>query len=193
MKLSVIDPQNDPLLVDYIVTRSIATTSLPYNFYSILQYGIMVPNLFPLKDTLSLLKQSEYGDGEVLLFDQAYAHQLLAHEPSFLDLMRVLCNIEYYEEIMLISNYTNDFMMPIIDSLLKFIYERYGLDAFIINTIDDIDNLSSSQFFSQLQYMNLSNDIQRYYQLMKIPIPVASEEEIEEDFQSLKDSYYGNL
>lgn len=192
MKLSVIDPQNDYRLVDYVMMRSISTASLPYNFYSILQYGIMLNNLMPLQNVINLTKQSNFSDVDSLEFDKAYARQLEAHEPTFIDLMSLLSNIEIYEEIILLSNYTNEFMMPILDSLLKFIYEKYGLDSYIINTLDDIDSLSTSSFASHLQYMNFTTDLQKYYQLTKRPILVASEEELAEDMQSLKDSYYGD-
>ena len=194
MKLNVIDPQSDPRLIEYIMTRSISMARLPYNFYSIIQYGVMLNNLIPVPNVMILLRESDYGDGDSLLFDQAYANQLMAHEPSFIDLMSLLCNIEYQDEVILISNYNNRVIMPVLDSLLKLIQERYGIDSFLINTIDDIDDLSTSEFDSPIKYQTFVHDIQRYYKLINQNIPVASAEEIEEDLRSLRDSstdYYG--
>lgn len=194
MKLSVVDPQNDPRLLEYIVIKSIAMARAPFNFYSIIQYGTMLNNLIPLPEVMILLRESGYGDGDTLLFDTEYAKQLLYNDKSFIDLVSLLSNIEYQDEVILISNYSNKVIMPILDSLLKFIYERYGIDSFIINTIDDINTISVSEFASPMQYNVFITDIQRYYKLTKQQFPMASEEELEEDLKALKESsndYYG--
>lgn len=183
MKLSIYDPQNDYRLVDYIVTRSISLGQLPYNFYSLIQYGIMLNELMPI----DLLRDLHYND-ESFDFDRAYANKLLSHEPTFIQLMTLLHDIELRDETILLSNYTNEQMMPIIDSLLKFIYERYGIDSFIINTIEDIDHFTSSEFASQYHYQTFVSDVQRYYKLTKKPTYIASREEIEEDLKSLYDN-----
>lgn len=188
MKLSVVDPQNDIRLLDYIMVKSIAMARAPYNFYSIIQHGVMLNNLIPTPEVMTLLRQSSYGDGDTILFDKEYANQLIYNDASFIDLMNLLSNIEYQDEVILMSNYSNRVIMPILDSLLKFIYERYGIDSFLINTIDDIDDLSVSEFASPLQYNMLTSDIQRYYKLIKQKIPIASEEELEEDLKALRDS-----
>lgn len=196
MKLNVVDPQNDQRLIEYISIRSISMARLPFNFYSLLQYGIMLNNLIPVPEVMSLLKQSRYGDADTYLFDKEYANQLISHTPSFIDLMNLLSNIEHQDEIILISNYSNRMIMPILDSLLKLIQERYGIDSYLINTLDDIDQFSVSEFASPMQYNVFVSDIQRYYKLIKQQIPIASEAELEEDLQALRDSsteYYGGL
>jgi len=196
MKLNIVDPQNDQRLIEYISIRSISMARLPFNFYSLLQYGIMLNNLIPVPEVMSLLKQSRYGDADTYLFDKEYANQLISHTPSFIDLMNLLSNIEHQDEIILISNYSNRMIMPILDSLLKLIQERYGIDSYLINTLDDIDQFSVSEFASPIQYNLFVSDIQRYYKLIKQQIPIASEAELEEDLQALRDSsteYYGGL
>lgn len=195
MKLNIVDPQSDPRLIEYIMTKSISMARLPYNFYSIIQYGVMLNNLIPVPNVMILLRESDYGDGDSLLFDQAYANQLTVHEPSFIDLMSLLCNIEYQDEVILMSNYNNRVIMPILDSLLKFIQEKYGIDSYLINAIDDIDDLNSSEFASPFQYQTFVSDLQKYYKLINQSIPIASPEELEEDLRSLRDSsseYYGD-
>lgn len=196
MKLSIIDPQNDQRLVEYILLKSISMSRLPFNFYSIIDYGIRLNNLLPTKETMLWLRSSEYSDAESFNFDSIYANQLLNYEPSFIDLMNLLSNIEYQEETILMSNYNNKLIMPILDSLLKLIQERYGIDYYIINVLEDIDSISFSEFASPMQYSTFITDIQRYYKLTKQRIPVASEEEIEEDLKALRESiddYYGNI
>ena len=195
MKLNVVDPQCDPRLIEYVMTKSISMARLPYNFYSIIQYGIMLNNLIPSPNVMILLRESGFGDGDSLLFDKAYADQLTTNIPSFIDLMNLLSNIEYQDEVILMSNYNNRVIMPVLDSLLKFIQEKYGIDAYLINTIDDIDDLSSSEFASPFQYQTFVSDIQKYYKLINQSIPIASPEELEEDLRSLRDSsseYYGD-
>ena len=145
---------------------------------------------------MSLLKQSGFGDADTYLFDKEYANQLVSHTPSFIDLMNMLSNIEHQDEIILISNYSNRMIMPILDSLLKLIQERYGIDSYLINTLDDIDQFSVSEFASPMQYNIFVSDVQRYYKLIKQQIPIATEAELEEDLQALRDSsteYYGGL
>ena len=196
MKLNIVDPQNDQRLIEYISVRSIAMARLPFNFYSLLQYGIMLNNLIPVPEVMNLLKQSSYGDSDTYLFDKEYANQLIMHTPSFIDLMNMLSNIEYQDEIILISNYSNRMIMPILDSLLKLIQERYGIDSYLINTLDDVDQFSVSEFSSSMQYNVFVADIQRYYKLIKQQIPIATEAELEEDLQALRDSsnkYYGGV
>jgi hypothetical protein len=164
MKLSFYDPQNDPRLVAYIDIKSIAMQTYPYNFYSLLDFGtgFRVDNLYPDKSLYPLLQAEVTGDANTLAFDQAYCNQILTNEASFMDLMSILYGIETRDEVMIISNYTNRVIMPIVDSLIKFIQERYGIDSFIINELEDIDEFKFSSFATLEQKTVFMKDCELY-------------------------------
>ena len=49
----------------------------------------------------------------------------------------------------------------IVDSLIKFIQERYSLQSFLINDIDDIDPFATSTFITEGGYLNYIDDVKR--------------------------------
>ena len=181
MKLSFLDPQNDPKLLLYARHKTYANEVMPYNFYSLAEYGVRLDDLFPKPLILELLKEELDGDGNTLAFDQQYCKQILNDEPTFKAFMHMMCGILTVPEINVLSNYTNPLIMPILDSLIKFIQERYGIDSFIINEYDDIDELATSSFASLEQQAIFTKDCERYAKLSGKPIVMASQQEIDED------------
>ena len=190
MKLTVVDPQNDPNLIPWIMTRVTATARIPYNFYSILDYGYQLHNLHPHKDLMKLLCDGQFGDGNTLEFDKGYAAQLLGDDKSFIDFMILMQGVICVEdETILLSNYTSRVVMPILDSLLKLIQQRYGINTFIVNTVDDIDPLGVSELGSLEQQQTFSSDLARYIKLTGSGhIIMASQKELQEDLESLQES-----
>ena len=79
--------------------------------------------------------------------------------------------IEDHEEVIVLTDYTHPNSIPIIDSLIKFIQQRYSLQTIIINEITDIDPLQEFDFESQEGYRNYMNDLGRYYDIMKSTDP----------------------
>ena len=191
MKLTIVDPQNDYNLLKWVMTKVVADTRLPYNFYSIVDYGYRLDNLHPSPEIMKLLTDNGYGDGDSIKFDQAYANQILTNDASFIDFMSLMHEINRDEETILMSNYTSPIIMPILDSLLKFIQQRYGINGFIVNTEDDLDPFTYSEFGTLQQQVIFSDDCIRYYKLIGKPIPTASPEELAEDLKSLEESQPG--
>ena len=191
MKLTIIDPQNDCRLLEWCQTRSIATQKLPFNFFSIVNFGIRLDNLCPDTNLLKYLAEDKVtGKDESFKFDCGYATQIITNEKTFIDFMTLMDDVVNSDETILMSNYTSSFVMPILDSLLKFIQERYGICAFIVNTLDDIDSLSTSEFGTFAQQMCYSTDFERYAKLTKKPIGSVTQKEMEEDLMSLQASQY---
>jgi len=190
MKLTIVDPQNDPKLLDWLMTKVLSDARLPYNLYSIIDYGIRLDHLYPNPRSLELLKETEYGDGNTLRFDQAYAAQILNDDATFVDFMSLMHGVIRDEETILMSNYTSKVVMPVLDSLLKFVQQRYGIIGFIVNTIDDLDSLGTSEFGTLQQQMVFSEDCVRYAKLTNKPINTISKEDLEEDVQALQYSQY---
>lgn len=166
MKLLVLDPQNDYRLIEYVNLKQIEGCPI-FNFYSLLDRGLILDRLKPDMITMQLLRDSQYGDGDSFEFDRVYANQLLSYKHSFMALMYMLSNIENSEDIILLSNYNNRVVMPILDSLLKLIQERYGIDHFIANTIEDIDELEKSHFESVEKRNVFYMDLERYKELVR--------------------------
>ena len=159
--MSILDPTYDPRLIDYVRGKDSRTCSV-FNFYSLYAYGIPLNNLFPMPEVVRLLVETMDGDESSRDFDIAYANQLLMNPQSFIDLMNVLGNLEKSDEVFILSNYTHPNMTGIVDSLIKFIQERYSLYPLIINTIEDIDEYQFCDFHSKEGYMRLISDLDRF-------------------------------
>jgi hypothetical protein len=86
--------------------------------------------------------------------------------------MTLLSPLQFVDEVFLISDYEN----AMVSSLVKFIYERYSINAFMIKDMMDIDELQVSNFDSEEGYSNLINDIDRY------KMTYFTKEQIENDF-----------
>lgn len=159
MKLEIIDA-NSRDLVEYIRVQCEINHNPVFRFFSILDYGYPLNGLIPSPQVISLLKESQFGDSDTLLFDKAYANQLLFSE-SFIDFMKLLYRIQETDNTILITNYLNPNVTPIVDSLLKLIQQRYGLNVFIVNDIDDIDRFGISDFASWEGYSVYLEDVKR--------------------------------
>ena len=75
--------------------------------------------------------------------------------------MKLLYRIQETDNTILITNHLNPNVTPIVDSLLKLIQQRYGLNAFIVNDIDDIDRFGISDFASWEGYSVYLEDVKR--------------------------------
>ena len=151
-----------------------------FNFYSTSCYGIPLKNLGPSKEIVDkyLLNNSfENGDEMTYQFDMNYASQLFNDDNSFIDLMILLFavnggNINYSNEeqvlkggdVIVLTNYSNVFMQVILDSLMKYIQQRYGIQSYIINDINDYDSLEYSEF-SDIGMCNFISDTARFLYL----------------------------
>ena len=162
MKLTFVDPTYDQYIIDYIKTKEQCKKCIVFRFYSLLMYGAPLDNLIPLPQVMNLLFTTMEGDEYSKDFDTAYAYQLLTHQPSFVDLMQIMGSIQYTEEVFVISNYTHENVSPIIDSLIKFIQERYSIRPYIVNAVEDINELAVCDFQSHEGYINLIRDIDRF-------------------------------
>ena len=192
MKLIVVDPQNDPRLVNWIMIKAVADQKDPFNLFSILDYGFRLDKLAPIDMILPYLKEDENGsDVNSLNFDKMYASQIIGNDEVFIDFMKLMNRVNEEEDTVLISNYNSPIIMPIIDSLLKFIQQRYGINAFILNALEDYESihLKYCEFGSCEQQMVYMKDVERFARLTKQPILTVTQREIEED----RDCFYESM
>lgn len=165
MKLEFIDITSDSLL-NYVRTKAEIQNIPVFRFYTLHMYGIPVDNLIPLQDTIKYLSESRFMEDETDYYNKfvsMYTDQLLNFKPSFIDFMRILSVIQNVPEVIILSNYTHPLVMPIIETMIGIIKDRYSLNSFIVNDIDDIDELSYSEFESDIGYSNYVLDVERYY------------------------------
>lgn len=160
MKLTFIDPMYNPVLLDYIQTKNVYKQCPVYKFCTLLMYGKPLDNLEPNPAVLDILRGSTTdGDSEVTRrFDTAYAGQILTNHLAFIDLMTLMHSFQESNEVFVSCNYKNEHFVPIIDSLIKFIQERYTVRSFIVQERDDINELSTSDFELPEGYQNFVSD-----------------------------------
>lgn len=171
---------NDAFMNEDIKFRFNTLKQPIFNFYSTSCYGIPLKNLAPSKEIVDkyLLNNSfENGDEMTYQFDMNYASQLFNDDNSFIDLMILLFavnggDINYSNEeqvskggdVIVLTNYSNVFMQVILDSLMKYIQQRYGIQSYIINDINDYDSLEYSEF-SDIGMCNFISDTARFLYL----------------------------
>ena len=163
MKLTFIDPMNNMELLEYIQIKNTYKQCPIYRFCTVLMYGTSIEMIAPLSNIVEILKQANpNSDVNSYEFDCAYANQLLSYMPSFECLMTIMNSFQNSEEVFINCNYKHEFLYPIIDSLIKFIQERYSVRAYIVKEIGDIDELKTCDFETQEGYRNFLADYSRY-------------------------------
>lgn len=131
-----------------------------YNFNSLSERGIPM-NLLP-PNTLGAI--NEYD------FDCRYAGLIMSNEPMFMNLMNLIMDlynginvfvmVQYDEQSFFDSN-NSAWNTILIESLFKFIQQRYGLNGTLINSIDDINSANETSF-EDYGLINLEEDKERW-------------------------------
>lgn len=161
MKITITDPTFCPPLLEWMKMREQMGQAQVFRFYTLSMYGMPLDHLLPNPTVLQYLKESSFGDEDTRQFDIAYANQLLKDPMSFTDVMTLLVSTQSVEESILSSNYTHPLVTPILDSFMKFLQQRYGIQCYIVNDPMDINNLAYSEF-SKEGYDNYISDISRF-------------------------------
>ena len=163
MKLTFVDPTMDPRLLDWASSKDISGGCSIYRFYTIYMYGKSLDNLIPSNDCMQVLKKCGFGDSNTIEFDQRYAAELLCDPMKFVDLVTILLSLQRDQETIIISNYLHPYAMPIVESLIKFIQERYSIQSYVVNDCMDINDLKVSEFDTEYGYENFVSDIDRFH------------------------------
>lgn len=193
MKLIFVDPQNDPkLFTDFIKPCEMRDEKPPFNFFSILDYGVRLDKLIPNDSLYEMLRAMDFGDaeGDQLSheFDKAYYQYLMTYNPAFVDFMTLVSTLEDDKDTIIMSNHSNRLVTPIVDSLIKALSVRYGVVSGIVNSVDDIGDITKiPEATVEEPYLETYvSDVGRYVQLSGIPpIKPVPKEKIEEDLESL--------
>jgi len=185
MRLEIIDIANDRNLLYYVTTKQQLDSVFIYRFYNLAMIGIPVDGLMPDRNMVIPIMQKYNYDGDDMTreVDIAYARQLLTNQNSFFDLMQIMEALMCGNHVIILSNYTHPNVYPIIDSLVKFIQERYSIETYIINDMMDIDENKISSPTTKMGFNMIMNDL-AIYKDMKAKlqnlkeIPLNPEDEI---------------
>jgi hypothetical protein len=184
MSLIFADPANDPMLAKHIIDRYNLDQIKLYNFGSILDLGIRLDKLYPEPNVMAMLKEADFGDGDYelsLRFDRYYMQQLLSNEESFKQLMLFMTETQDDNDVYIICNYNEHTFQPVIESLIKFIEERYSVLASVANIIDDVEGIENIPINHETRpgILNFIEDCGRYSKLIGTPIITAKQREEE--------------
>ena len=135
--------------VNYIVDRNSISI---YNITSLTEKYKRIPLIPPN----SLVANSEYE------FDIKYMNWILGNDNNFCSLMTIINDLVSRDVFLLISN--DNWSKILIESLLKLIQQRYGINAVYIDTEDDLLYAEESGF-SDYGVLNLDEDRIRYMNL----------------------------
>ena len=182
MALIFADPSKDRDLTKHIMDKLETEQIKLYNFGSIISLGVRLDALYPQPNVMAFLKEADFGEGDdelSLRFDTAYMQQLLTNENSFKALMMFLTETQEEKDVIVLCNYNEHNFQPVVESLIKFIQERYGINSYVVSTIEDIEviekdfdhhNISVSE-----QMSNFVTDCSKYAKLIGSPIITASQ------------------
>jgi hypothetical protein len=135
--------------VDYVIDRN---NIVIYNITSLSEKYRRIPLIPPN----SLGANSEYE------FDIKYMNWILGNDNNFCSLMTIINDLVNRDVFLLISN--DNWSKILIESLLKLIQQRYGINAVYIDTEDDLLYAEESGF-SDYGVLNLDEDRTRYMNL----------------------------
>ena len=180
MSLIFADPFRDPILTQYIVDKFKIDQIKLYNFGSIINAGIRLDALYPQPNVMVLLKEAKFGEGDdelTLRFDTAYMQQLLNDTDSFKTLMKFMVETQEDKDIIILCNYNERNFQPVVESLIKFIQERYGINSYVVSVFEDMDGIEklAINHESMKQLNNFIMDCGRYANLIENPLITAQQ------------------
>lgn len=180
MSLIFVDPSKDMKLTAHIMGKLETNQIKLYNFGSIINLGINLNALYPDKNVISLLKAADFGEGDdelTLRFDSAYMQQILSNKDSFKALMMFMAETQEEEDVVILCNYNEHNFQPIVESLIKFIQERYGINSYVVSAIEDMEGIEKIPINHDNldQLSNFITDLSTYSSLIGTPLVTASQ------------------
>lgn len=121
-----------------------------YNFSS-LREGFPRLNLMPPHN---LGANSEYE------FDVNYANYIFSNDIVFMNFMTIIIELYYGHSVFLLIS-EDEWSLLLIDSLMKLIQQRYGVNGVLVNTMEDLA-FAKEDTFQDYGIMNLDMDKERY-------------------------------
>ena len=138
----------------YGTAQYIDTSATVINFNSLIEgypsSGLIPPN--------NLGAMNEYD------FDIRYMQWIMGNDIIFINFMNLVMEIYYGRDVYLIIN-LDEWGTIMIESLLKLIQQRYGINGTFINDYEDIKYAEDSQFDPYYGISNFDQDKEKYVYL----------------------------
>ena len=116
----------------------------------------------------ALIPPYQLGRYDTYEFDVNYANWIIYNDPIFVQLMNIMSNV-YNGFDVFITISEEDWSADLVDSLMKFIQERYGVVGASVKCIEDYYCISDVEFIEGIGLMNIQNDMERFGELTYRP------------------------
>jgi hypothetical protein len=161
MKLTFIDVTGKPELVEWVQNKETGGKAAIFRMYALEMIGTPLKALMPLADTMLYLNPTVEGDENSRIFDEKYANQLSNFPATKFDLAILLEQLQLKDEVYVVCNYTHPTVGPIVDSLSKYIQQKYTFQGiYLVNDLEDIDEFAASEFDTDEGYEAFVKDIE---------------------------------
>ena len=123
---------------------------------------------------MNLLPPNNLGAIDEYDFDCRYANYLMMYDAVFFNMMNFIITLYANENVFILIDsqedsffsYGSSWSAILIESFLKFVQQRYGLNATLVNNEEDI-NSAENISFSDYGIYNLDGDKERYSYLLE--------------------------
>lgn len=134
-----------------------------YNIGSMfMQKGIeYLSNLTPSSRMINVSSMNLLDERQ---FDIQYANYLVSNEAAFVDIMKIIYNLYSGFDVFCISDIGDESNELFVESILKYIQQRYGFNGQILGDVEDFQYTVDSTFTIQGLY-NLDLDKERFAML----------------------------
>lgn len=144
-------------------SSNIVGTGSIYNITSLKEGFQRLPALIPPIDF-----KLRYIDRD---FDMAYAQYIMNNDYVFCQFFAIIFDLYLGKDVYLMMDTSEDWSENIVESLLKLIQQRYGYNAYRIDSYDDYQFAYAnniSEFDKGYGLMNLDQDKERYTMISEI-------------------------
>ena len=136
--------------------------------------GDVVYNLTSLKEgyqrLYSLIPPNELGRFTGKEFDIAYMNYIINNDFVFFEFFQIIYNLYIGKDVYIIVS-SDDWSENLVESLIKFIQQRYGYNATKISSFDDYIYSANSKYIAGFTpgygLMNLDIDKERYSYILE--------------------------
>lgn len=116
-------------------------------------------------ERLYLIPPNQLGANNEYDFDMKYMNWIFANDNVFLEFMKIIMNLYIANDVFLVISQDDEWSRILIESLLKLIQQRFGINAVEINNIEDYYNANDTEF-EDYGIANLDIDKQRFSELL---------------------------
>ena len=130
------------------------------NFMNITQLGENL-NLFPPGQMLQFMNGINNGI-ETVEFDRLYAEYLLGDNVAFVNFMKILMADYFHTQVFVLFDDTNPIIEGLVESIIKLIQARYGLNPMIVHAPEDLYFLPDEEGMSREGVQTFMGDKERF-------------------------------